>query len=124
MLEKHPPWAPDQSDPQGFNMTFDEYLDNRKDIPDYIKSDLRDAQYFGPPVLLLAGFYLEELPMIRLTVDKLLGEHVKVVPIFGKEVLNMTVEQALELPEPNWSEPRPSTWKRCVTQVHRDSVGH
>lgn len=81
-------------------------MESRTDIPDYIKKDLRDAQYFGPPILVVAGFRLEELPIVRLMVDKIIGEHVKVVPVSGKEMLNMEVEHVLELPEPEWAKPR------------------
>ena len=96
-------------------MTFEEYLRDRKDIPDYIKQDLSDAQYFGPPVLIVAGFRLEELPVLRLMIDKIMGDHVKLVPVSGIEMLNMKVEEALEMPEPEWSKPRPDSWTRSMS---------
>ena len=111
-IEKYPPWAPEASDPEGTYETFEGYMDSRTDIPDYIKQDLRDAQYFGPPCLVLAGFRLEELPVVRNIIDKIASPDVKVIPVTGSEVLHMAVEHVLSMPEPDWEKPRPENWTR------------
>lgn len=61
---------------------------------------------FGDPIVLLAGFRIEELPVARCIVDAAGGQEVKVVPV-KEEMLHMMVEDVVKMPEPDWESPRP-----------------
>eukprot|EP00210_Caulerpa_lentillifera_P005454 g5215.t1 len=111
-IERNPPWSPEATDPEGYNIGFDEYIQNRNDIPNYVKTELKEAQYFGEPVILVAGFRIEELPVVRIMIDNVISKDVKLIPIRGQEMLHMRVEEVLSLPETEWEKPRPD---ECTT---------
>jgi len=57
----------------------------------------------------LAGFRAEEYAVIRATLDSLGAHHVKVLPA-SNDMLNNSVDLALQEPEVDWSAPRPPEW--------------
>lgn len=61
------------------------------------------------PTLVLAGFLLEELPHIRLTLDAA-GGHDIVIVVCHPDLLLQPVEHALAVGEPAWDQPMPPQW--------------
>lgn len=59
--------------------------------------------------LVLAGFRAEEYAVIRGTLDSLGAQQVKVLPA-SNDMLNNSVEMALQEPEIDWAAPRPPEW--------------
>ncbi|GAB4822546.1 hypothetical protein N2152v2_009592 [Parachlorella kessleri] len=73
------------------------------------EDDLTEPEAFGPPALVLAGFYLEELAGVRAMLDKAGGQGITVIPC-TPQLLGMPLGQALQQPEPRWEDAMPPNW--------------
>ncbi|EFN60130.1 hypothetical protein CHLNCDRAFT_133513 [Chlorella variabilis] len=62
------------------------------------------------PVLVLAGFFLEELATVRQLLDSIGGETVRVLPT-TPALLRAPAYEALLAPEPAWDRPAPPEWQ-------------
>eukprot|EP00884_Botryococcus_braunii_P004215 jgi/Botrbrau1/13795/Bobra.0056s0045.2 len=76
-------------------------------------SDVREASgaFWALQAVVLAGFRVEELAMVRVILDTAGGYDIKVIPC-TEELLHTSVEKVLRLPEPQWELPRPESWTR------------
>ena len=62
------------------------------------------------PVVVLAGFYVEELANVRHLLDSVGGERVRVLPT-SPELLGAPAYVALQSAEPAWDRPVPADWQ-------------
>lgn len=70
----------------------------------------RNPLFTGPnPTIILAGFYLEELPAIRQLLDAAGGHNITLVPSMPW-LLDLPLHRALAEGEPQWDQPMPQTW--------------
>jgi hypothetical protein len=70
----------------------------------------RNPLFTGPnPTIVLAGFYLEELPAIRQLLDAAGGVNITLVPCMPW-LLDLPLHRALAEGEPQWDQPMPQTW--------------
>ena len=60
-------------------------------------------------VLVLAGFYIEELATVRELLDQVGWQAVRVIPT-TPPMLTQPLHQALRAPEPRWDQPVPPNW--------------
>eukprot|EP00803_Ostreobium_quekettii_P004033 evm.model.scf_665.5 EVM.evm.TU.scf_665.5 scf_665:38896-43254(-) len=97
------------ADPEGFDLTLENLAKLRPDVNENILKALQNQKVFGPPVALLAGFKVEELPVVRVLLDSAGGHAVKVVPVKA-DMMAMHVRDAVHLPEPDWEKPRPENF--------------
>lgn len=66
--------------------------------------------FTGPhPAVIIAGFYIEELPAVRLLLDAAGGHDITLVPCLPT-LLDQPLHRALAQGEPQWDEPMPSDW--------------
>jgi hypothetical protein len=70
----------------------------------------RNPLFTGPnPTIILAGFYLEELPAIRQLIDAAGGHNITLVPSMPW-LLDLPLHRAIAEGEPQWDQPMPQTW--------------
>ena len=67
------------------------------------------ALLLSRPAIVLAGFPLEELPLVRTNLDAAGGQEVALIPCVP-ELLWQPAEYALRCSEPAWDQPVPSQW--------------
>lgn len=73
--------------------------------------DLDDDVSDGlPPVLVIAGFFLEELAGVRALLDQVGGQGIALVPS-TPELLRAPLGYVLKVEEPAWDKPMPVSWK-------------
>ena len=66
--------------------------------------------FSGPrPTIILAGFYLEEIPVFRELLDAAGGQDITLLPCMPW-LLDLSVDEALDEGEPQWDKPMPDTW--------------
>lgn len=80
-IEKDPPWDIKNVDPEGYDLNMDSFIKMRENLPQYLKDTLENARFFGPEVILIAGFKVEEFAMVRGMVDSVGGHKIKVIPV-------------------------------------------
>jgi hypothetical protein len=61
------------------------------------------------PVLVLAGFHLEQVATVRVVLDQVGGQSVRVVPA-TPALLHAPAFEALRAREPRWDRPAPRDW--------------
>jgi hypothetical protein len=95
----------------GAGATANELLDDDQDEDAYSEHDeLEESTDISTPaVVILAGFYVEELPGVRHLLDQADGHHITLVPCLP-EYLSQPLAAVLQLPEPAWEEPVPTQW--------------
>jgi hypothetical protein len=64
---------------------------------------------FDTPAVVLAGFYVEELPGVRHMLDQAGGGDVVLIPC-SPDLLPQPLNLVLQLPEPAWEQPVPDDW--------------
>jgi len=64
---------------------------------------------FQRPTLVLAGFFLEELPHVRLALDAVGGQDIILV-VCHPDLLLKPVELVIAIGEPAWDQPMPPQW--------------
>jgi hypothetical protein len=82
---------------------------NPDTLPDDLRKAVESLEVYGPQALILAGFRAEEYAVVRATLDSLGAQQVKVLPA-SDDMLNNSLEAALEAQEVDWSAPRPPEW--------------
>jgi len=69
-----------------------------------------NSLFTGPnPTIILAGFYLEELPAIRQLIDAAGAYSITLVPSMPW-LLDLPLHRAIAEGEPQWDQPMPQTW--------------
>ncbi|GAB5355012.1 hypothetical protein AAMO2058_000169200 [Amorphochlora amoebiformis] len=88
------------TDPFGFD--FGQDLNQDKDPDSRFKEtgNPEDSVAYGPEAVLLAGFKVDEIAMVRILLDKAGGQAVKVVPL-TEPMLDGSLEAGLEVEEPD-----------------------
>lgn len=60
-------------------------------------------------MLVLAGFYIEELATVRELLDQVGGQAVRVIPT-TPSLLTQPLHEAVRVAEPRWDQPVPPDW--------------
>lgn len=63
----------------------------------------------GQAAVVLAGFYLEEVPGMRFVLDEMGGHGIVLIPC-TPDLLHQPLGRVLQETEPAWHEPMPSDW--------------
>jgi len=88
------------SDPFGFDFGQDLNQDRDPDSKFHETGNPSDSVAFGPECVIMAGYTVDEIAMVRILLDKAGGQAVKVVPV-TEQMLDGSLEAALEVEEPD-----------------------
>ncbi|KAK9842709.1 hypothetical protein WJX74_001032 [Apatococcus lobatus] len=101
--------AADDIDPEADSFKLEDLFSPREGTPQEIIDAYYNKDVYGLEAVLMAGFRPEEVAMARVVLDTYGGEAVKVAPC-SPAMLHGPVSAALEVIEPDWTQPAPEGW--------------